>query len=100
MQVAPDLRVMHDVRAEVRARSGAEVAFVVMRALARARLLWARGGAVPVEVLPGIVPAPADAIAYAIERLCEEGIAERASSGAAVRLTERGAREICPDALQ
>jgi hypothetical protein len=91
---------MQIVRDEMRARSGAEVAFVVMRALARARLLWAHGGALPVEVLPGIVPAPAEAIAQAIDRLCEEGIAERAGPGAAVRLTERAAREICPAPLQ
>jgi hypothetical protein len=81
-------------RFEVRARSGAEVAFIVMRALVGARLLWARGGALPFDALPALVAVPPGPIALAIERLCEEGIAEVSAGAHTVRLTERAAREL------
>jgi hypothetical protein len=81
-------------RYEVRARSGAEVAFVVMRALVGARLLWARGGALPFDALPALVAVPPGPIALAIERLCEEGIVEVSAGAGTVRLTERAAREL------
>ena len=41
---------------QTRVRSDAELAFIVMRALASARLLWARGGALPLEALASLVP--------------------------------------------
>lgn len=80
---------------EIRARSGAEVAFVVMRALIRARLLWADGGALPFDALPALVAAPPGPIAVAIEGLCEEGVAETSTGERTVRLTDRAARELC-----
>jgi hypothetical protein len=86
--------VMPVERYEVRARSGAEVAFIVMRALVGARLLWARGGALPFDALPALVAVPPGPIALAIERLCEEGIAEVPAGARTVRLTERAAREL------
>lgn len=78
---------------ETRTRSAAEVAFIVLRSLAAVRLLWSNGGALPLDALPGLVPASDPAIGLAVERLCALGIAE--VSGETVRLTERGAREIC-----
>jgi hypothetical protein len=78
---------------ETRTRSGAEVAFIVMKCLAAARLLWSNGGALPLDVLPGLVPASGPAIALAVQRLRAEGIVE--VSGNNVRLSEHGAREIC-----
>jgi hypothetical protein len=83
---------------EIRARSGAEVAFMVMRALIHARLLWARGGALPFDALPALVAAPPGPIAVAIERLCEEGVAEVSTGERTVRLTDRAARELCDHA--
>jgi hypothetical protein len=64
-----------------------------MRLLTAARLLWSNGGALPLDALPGLVPASNPAIARAVGRLCALGIAE--VSGDTVRLTERGARELC-----
>jgi hypothetical protein len=78
---------------ETRTRSGAEIAFIVMRSLAAARVLWGNGGALPLDALPGLVPASARVIAPTVARLCALGIAE--VSGGTVRLTERGAHEIC-----
>ena len=80
---------------ETRDRSGPEVAFIVMRALATARLLWARGGALPLATLSDLVQAPAEAVAVTVDRLCDEGMAELSASDATVRLTERGMREMC-----
>ena len=79
----------------MRARSTAEIAFLVMRALANARLLWVRDGALPLDALPALIPVSAAAIARAIDRLGEEGIVEVSHPAATVRLTERAAREIC-----
>jgi len=80
---------------EVRSRSGAEVAFIVMRALATARLLWARDGALPIDMLPALVEAPAEAIAMTIDGLCDEGLAEVSVHDATVRLTDRALRDLC-----
>jgi len=77
-----------------RARSDAELAFVVMRALAAARLLWARNGALPVDALASLVAAPADEISRALDGLYAEGIAECGAADATVRLTEHAAREL------
>jgi hypothetical protein len=77
-----------------RARSDAELAFIVMRALAAARLLWARGGALPVDALPTMVQAAPDEVAVAVAMLCDEGIAEVGVHDGTVRLTERAAWEI------
>ena len=79
---------------EIRPRSAAEVAFIVMRALVTARLLWARRGALPLDALPALAAVPADKIALAVERLCGEGIAEVSAADRTVRLTERTAAEI------
>ena len=81
-------------RYEVRSRSGAEVAFSILRVLVGARLLWARDGALPVEALPALASVPPSAIAVALERLCAEGVAELAPGTQTVRLTERAAREL------
>ena len=81
-------------RSQTRVRSDAELAFVVMRTLAAARLLWARGAALPVDDLAPLVDAPPDEIIRAVDGLCAEGIAERCASGATVRLTEHAAREL------
>jgi len=78
---------------EARGRSAAEVAFVVMRLLAAVRLIWARGGALPLEALSTLLGEPADAIALAIERLREEGIAELSAADGTARLTDAAARE-------
>jgi hypothetical protein len=86
---------MRSEQNEVRSRSGAEVAFVVMRALATARLLWARDGALPIEMLPALVEAPAEAIALTIDGLCDEGLAEVSELDATVRLTDRAMRDLC-----
>lgn len=86
---------MRAERREVRNRSGAEVAFIVMRTLATARLLWARSGAVPLATLSELVQAPAEAVAVTVDRLCDEGITEVSESDATVRLTERGMRDMC-----
>jgi len=85
---------MPTTRTQPRARSDAELAFVVMRALTAARLLWARGAALPVDDLAPLVDAPPDEIVRAVDGLCAEGIAERCGSGATVRLTEHAAREL------
>ena len=79
-------------RTQPRARSDAELAFVVMRALTAARLLWARRAALPVDDLAPLVDAPPEEIVRAVDGLCAEGIAER--SGSTVRLTEDAAREL------
>ena len=86
---------MRNEPGEVRTRSGAEVAFVVMRALATARLLWARDGGLPIDLLPALVQAPAEAIASTIDGLCEEGLAEISELNATVRLTDRAMRDLC-----
>jgi hypothetical protein len=87
---------MRTEHGETKMRSAAEVAFMVMRVLATARLLWARGGAVPIAALSALVPADGAALAFAVDRLCDEGIAEHAPD-ATVRLTERAAFELVPD---
>lgn len=66
---------------------------MVMRVLVTARLLWGRGGAVPMVALSVLVAADPAAVAMAVDRLCDESIAERAA-GHTVRLTDRGAREL------
>ena len=81
-------------RVQTRVRSDAELAFIVMRALASARLLWARGGALPLDALASLVVAEPHEIAMAVNLLCDEGMAEVANSDGTVRLTERAAREI------
>jgi hypothetical protein len=68
------------------------VAFIVMRVLIRARVLWARGGAVPLDALPALVEASPYAVSVALERLCEEGIAELRGERT-VCLTDRAAAE-------
>ena len=80
---------------ETRNRSGAEVAFMIMRVLATARVLWARNSAVPVDALNALVPVGVADVTLAVDRLCDEGIAERLADGT-IRLTERAARECCP----
>lgn len=67
---------------------------MVMRVLATARVLWARRSALPIDALYGLLPVGAADIAVAIDRLCDEGIAERLPGGT-IRLTERAARECC-----
>jgi|SRR5579862_1664718 len=84
---------MRSERERTRARSGAEVAFIVMRVLIRARVLWARGGAVPLDALPALVAASPYAVSVAVERLCEEGIAELRAGECTVCLTDRAAAE-------
>ena len=81
-------------RPSMRVRSDAELAFVVMRALTNARLLWARRGELPVDALAPLVDAPPDEIVRAVDGLCAEGIAERGASGTTVRLTEYAVREL------
>jgi len=78
----------------VRARSGAEVTFVVLRALVAARVLWAGAGALPLDALPALLALPVGPIASAVEWLCEEGIVELSARARTVRLTERAAREL------
>lgn len=80
---------------ETRNRSGAEVAFTVMKALSAARLLWSDEGALPLQALPGLLSTPESDVALAVDRLCAEGVAEVSQVDQTVRLTERGAREIC-----
>ena len=80
---------------ETRSRSGAEVAFMIMRVLATARVLWARSSAVPMDALYVLVPAGAAAVTLAVDRLCDEGFAELLADGT-IRLTDRAARECCP----
>jgi hypothetical protein len=77
-----------------RTRSDAETAFNLMRTLAIARFLWAGGGALPIADLAALVGAEPGQIALAIEQLCDEGVAERCADDAALRLTERMAKEI------
>lgn len=79
---------------EIRSRSGAEVAFMIMRVLATARVLWARSSAVPMDALCALVPVAAADVALAVDRLCDEGIAERVADGT-IRLTELAARDGC-----
>jgi hypothetical protein len=69
------------------------VAFIVMRVLIRARVLWARGGAVPIDALPALVAASPYAVSVALDRLCEEGIAELRTGEGTVCLTDRAAAE-------
>ena len=78
----------------VRERSGAEVAFDVMRALTTARLLWGRDGALPLAELPGLVQAPAEAVALTVDRLCDEGIAIVSEPDATVRVTDDAMRDL------
>jgi DNA-binding IclR family transcriptional regulator len=85
---------MVSTRHPLRARSDAELAFVVMRALAAARLLWSRNGALPVDALASLVSAPANEVTRALDGLYAEGIAESGAGDATVRLTERAAREL------
>lgn len=82
-------------RRGIRVRSGAEVAFLILRVLAAARLFWSDRGALPLDALPALVAASAETIALAVERLCREGIAEVSAGTGTLRLTERGARELC-----
>lgn len=81
-------------RSQTRVRSDAELVFIVMRALASARLLWARGGALPLDALASLVVAEPHDIAVAVALLCDEGMAEVANNDGTVRLTERAACEI------
>src|SRR5262249_3978230 len=74
--VAASERPMPMSRSQTRVRSDAELAFVVMRTLAAARLLWAHGAALPVDDLAPLVDAPPDEIVRAVDGLCAEGIAE------------------------
>lgn len=80
---------------ETRNRSGAEVAFMIMRVLATARVLWARSSAVPMDALYVLVPVDAATVTLAVDRLCDEGFAEVLANGT-IRLTDRAARECCP----
>ena len=66
-----------------------------MRALAAARVLWARGGAIPLATLSDLVQAPAESVAATVDRLCDEGVTEFSASDATVRLTEGAMREMC-----
>jgi len=79
---------------ETRSRSGAEVAFMIMRVLATARVLWGRSCALPLDALHALVPVDVEAVAVAVDRLCEESIAELLTDGR-IRLTDRAARECC-----
>ena len=81
-------------RTRKRARSTAEIAFLIMRALAYARLLWRRDGALPLDALPALLAAPGAAIGAAIERLSEEGVCEVDVAASTIRLTEPAARDI------
>jgi len=81
-------------RTQTRVRSDAELAFIVMRALASARLLWARGGALPLDALASLVVAEPDDIAVAVALLCDEGMAEVANNDGTVRLTEHAVQEM------
>jgi hypothetical protein len=65
-----------------------------MRMLAAGRVLWVRRAALPIDALPALLRAPAEAIAVAIDQLCEEGLAGLSADGVTLRLTERGARAI------
>ena len=80
---------------EPRTRSGAELAFNVMRELATARLLWGCDAALPLDALPGLVQAPAEAVAIALDRLWDEGIIEVSHCDATVRFTEDAVRDMC-----
>ena len=80
---------------ETRNRSGAEVAFTIMRVLATAQVLWGRNSAVPLDSLYVLVPVGVADVTLAVDRLCDEGIAECLADGT-IRLTERAARECCP----
>lgn len=80
---------------EARTRTGAELAFDVMRALATARLLWGCDAALPLDGLPGLVQAPAEAVATTLDRLCEEGIVEVSRGDATVRFTAAAVRDMC-----
>jgi hypothetical protein len=66
-----------------------------MRTLARARLLWSDAGALPIDSLPELASASAAEVDLAVERLCAEGIAELSPTGRLIRLTARGAHDIC-----
>lgn len=85
---------MRTQASETKSRSGAEVAFMIMRVLATARVLWARHSAVPMDSLYALLPVDAADVALAVDRLCDEGIAERLANGT-VRLTEPAVRECC-----
>jgi hypothetical protein len=85
---------------EPRKRSRAELAFNVMRALATARVLWGRDGALPLDALAGIVQAPPDAVVRAVNRLSAEGIVELVPGDAIVRLTATAVRDMCEDFAQ
>jgi hypothetical protein len=80
---------------EARTRSGAELAFNVMRALATARLLWGCDAALPLGDLSGLVQAPAEAVAAAVDRLCDEGIIEVSRVDATIRFTDAAVRDMC-----
>jgi DNA-binding IclR family transcriptional regulator len=82
---------------EPRRRSRAELAFDVMRALASARVLWGRDGALPLDALAALVQAPAGAVARMVTRLSDEGIVEVSELDATVRFTDRAVRDMCTD---
>jgi DNA-binding IclR family transcriptional regulator len=88
-------------RDEVRQRSAAEVAFIVVRALATARLLWGRDWALPLDALADLVSAPRDTTARVIERLREEGVAQVSAGERTVRITDAASRELfqCLDGM-
>lgn len=88
---------MREERHDIRSRSDAEVAFAVMRALATVRVLWRRSGGLELATLSELAQAPADAVAVTVDRLCDEGLVERPEHEFTVRLTERGAREMCAE---
>jgi hypothetical protein len=81
-----------------RVRSGAEVAFMVMRILVMSRLLWQDGGALPLDRLETLIDVPGDQLATALERLCDEGIAQICLESGTLRLTDGAAVELlgCP----
>ena len=89
------MSTMRSENEEPRSRSGAEVAFDVMRALATARLLWGHDAALPLDALPELVQAPTDSVASALERLCDEGIVEVSGADATVRFTAGAVRDMC-----
>lgn len=78
----------------IRARSKAEVVFMLMRALLAGRLLWGADGRLSLSSLKALVGAPPHQIARALVYLSREGIVWVDRRGDVVRLTERGMCEL------
>jgi hypothetical protein len=80
---------MMDLSAAVpRRRTDAEAAFALLRVLLRGHVLWAAGGGLTLDALPGLVDAPSPILRAAVERLLAEGVVSLHAPTCTLRLSD------------